>query len=1132
MNRLPMFSGLLVVFLFVAFSMGVCVESSAADSDADLVPDDLEGFPPTPGQSNRYLYDSDGDGLSDGTEDANQNGARDAGETNARADDTDGDGAWDGLETSLLRTSPLDPNQPAAWPDRDGDRLADPYDPAPDRPDADADRYSDGYETALIGLMAAVDALARPALGDVSRDDSVSNVDALMIQSIFLGLLGPDIFATTNADPDRDGLVTNVDALVVQSFFLHLLSTLPLLSLGSATATPTTVSLPTATPTRTPTGTAPTPTITIGPPSVGWDLRNAGFEEGFTNGVADFWIPFAESGYRRIDWSDGTDRVAQGSHSQKVQLYQPPGIAAAGLRQTIDAVAGATYTFRARVFLQLSGEAYEGEELVFTIGIDPYGSDFWGAVIWSGEYGKKNTWISVEVTATAILSKITLYLSPLRKFGIHGDNAFVWIDDAQLYGPRAPTYSPTPTGTLPTYTPTSTPTATPPSVVGDNVVRNGSFENGFQNGLALDWQSYAVEGVGEWRSSTRIGKIGAGNYNESRQGWVEECTAMNPKTVLLMGGFGWANALGGEASRNPAMRNTIIVGRLGTDDYVDLYLSDPERYGRKHAEDCYREYNTWHPRIDCWQGLNEPDYHPRDRWLRSIRFEKAFTERAHELGMKTCVMNCATGCPANPLYMLDCRELFEIADYVGQHTYGGPCDQLMVYNVTCDDPNQYSLRFRTYERLYRERGWRIPPAIYTESTTFWGWHGGGYPGPADVREDLLLYLDYLNQDPWCVGTTVFNVGGGGIWDEWDIVGYNICAPVGVKNAQFPADAAAGLFSQMFGQGEVHPMDPPPFAFNGRFTGGVKQQVSGLVAGAWYRLSFAFKWEWRGHQPSLAFRYGLDPTGQVQNPRAGTVSWSDDLISAHRVNHETFFRVTRYVQTAGPTLSLWFEGAQAIADPNWMIYLDDVALFRCDPNWTPPGGTPVATFTQGPSQTPTPTRTTGPVTSTPTATATAVIMLTNPGFEDGFVSGLAVGWTAWKEQGTAGATYMEGMDQVYEGLRSQKLGMNGADEVRAGLYQTVPTVPGQTYLFTARARDHWTFDQYGLILSIGVDPSGGAAHTGVANWVEFSSAAHTAWQAQSVMFVATGSQATVFLRAHRKWWTGGDVWFDACSLTAE
>ena len=100
--------------------------------------------------------DSDDDGLSDGIEDANQNGIVDPGETSPINEDSDGDGIDDGTEVALGNGDPTNPdadddglldgeediNQNGAVDDGETD---------PNNPDTDGDGCDDGLEVNEIG---------------------------------------------------------------------------------------------------------------------------------------------------------------------------------------------------------------------------------------------------------------------------------------------------------------------------------------------------------------------------------------------------------------------------------------------------------------------------------------------------------------------------------------------------------------------------------------------------------------------------------------------------------------------------------------------------------------------------------------------------------------------------------------------------------------------------------------------------------------------------------------------------------------------------------------------------------------------------------------------------------------------
>lgn len=199
------------------------------DSDNDGLIDAVE-FDPMQTQpltgGNRYLWDSDGDGLSDGAEDSNLNGQRDAGETDPRQRDSDGDQMWDSVERLLLGTNPLQAG--ATLTDADNDGLPMLLDPNDTTNDTDGDRFADGYEAVHCGLAAVTGASQVPALGDVNCDGFVSNADALITQSLFLGIAPRGLFSgETNLDANRDGFGTSVDSLIIQSWFLRLTPVLP-----------------------------------------------------------------------------------------------------------------------------------------------------------------------------------------------------------------------------------------------------------------------------------------------------------------------------------------------------------------------------------------------------------------------------------------------------------------------------------------------------------------------------------------------------------------------------------------------------------------------------------------------------------------------------------------------------------------------------------------------------------------------------------------------------------------------------------------------------------------------------------------------------------------------------------------
>jgi hypothetical protein len=197
-----------------------------ADWDSDGIVDPNEGFPPAAGQSNRYLWDSDGDGLCDSDEDTNCDGDQDTSETCTRDRDSDDDGLSDGLEVLVLLTDPLDPNDPPSYSDSDGDGVPASIDPDDGSPDSDGDGYRDSYE--LEQGTDPDNASDKPTLGDVNDDTNVNNIDAFIALNLFLGNISWESFNCDNMDVNRDGLLNNIDAFIILNYFLGNIAYLPL----------------------------------------------------------------------------------------------------------------------------------------------------------------------------------------------------------------------------------------------------------------------------------------------------------------------------------------------------------------------------------------------------------------------------------------------------------------------------------------------------------------------------------------------------------------------------------------------------------------------------------------------------------------------------------------------------------------------------------------------------------------------------------------------------------------------------------------------------------------------------------------------------------------------------------------
>lgn len=132
---------------------GILVSTISGTAEPDVADPDNDGL-------SNYLErllgtdpanpDTDGDGLKDGEEDKNKNGAVDATETDPTKADTDSGGVNDGIEVKF-GANPLDPADDAGYGvDTDTDTLPDAYETKigtdPTKADSDGDGITDGNE--------------------------------------------------------------------------------------------------------------------------------------------------------------------------------------------------------------------------------------------------------------------------------------------------------------------------------------------------------------------------------------------------------------------------------------------------------------------------------------------------------------------------------------------------------------------------------------------------------------------------------------------------------------------------------------------------------------------------------------------------------------------------------------------------------------------------------------------------------------------------------------------------------------------------------------------------------------------------------------------------------------------------
>lgn len=443
------------------------------------------------------------------------------------------------------------------------------------------------------------------------------------------------------------------------------------------------------------------------------------------------------------------------------------------------------------------------------------------------------------------------------------------------------------------------------SLQAQNPIANPGFEDGFFNGVATDWEAWSTAGSGDWKQSTRLGRIGPGLYYNSRNP-VAAAVALSPKTILLMDQVHFA-----ASALKISLPDALLVGRVWVDDRDQEFLADPDNRGVQFADEIFSNYYSRFPDIKVWQGMNEPGLNDVENVRKVARFEKAFAQRLHERGLKSCAFNIAVGNPGdmNNMLLQEVVDCLAVADYVGYHSYGGPQYQLMM-NAT--ERPWYSLRWRYYKSMYDQHGYRMPPVIYTECTTWSGWKGVFSAG--QIRDDLNSFEAETRKDPWSVGMCIFLCGSIG-WDGWEIANeptiYNEC---GSYNRDHPADAHAGLYSQQFGEA------------NGGFTGGVRQVVN-VDARADYQLDHWMKYETYGYPTAIDYRVGYDLTGQTSDPAASTIVWSANLMQSPRRETDWWYSHNLSFRSTGLQVSLWFKGGQPAGQSPWRIMLDEVKLTR-------------------------------------------------------------------------------------------------------------------------------------------------------------------------------------------------------------
>ena len=222
-------------------------------------------------------------------------------------------------------------------------------------------------------------------------------------------------------------------------------------------------------------------------------LPNPGFEEPYTNGVANNWSPWhqdsnekkdcaAEVYYARPVWSPElatSDLIPEGARSQHVGNQWDTW--RGGVFQTVNNLtAGQTYKFTVNMRGRISNDQWpapsSGGSMSARVGIDPAGAGNWtsASVVWGGNISPRDVFQTATVEAVATGTSMTVFIDA-NFGGINNCQAHMdfWFDQGSLTvtgppptptSPPPPTAPPPPPATatpLPTNTPTITPTPLP-----------------------------------------------------------------------------------------------------------------------------------------------------------------------------------------------------------------------------------------------------------------------------------------------------------------------------------------------------------------------------------------------------------------------------------------------------------------------------------------------------------------------------------------------------------------------------------------------------------------------------------------------------------------------------------------------
>jgi hypothetical protein len=280
-----------------------------------------------------------------------------------------------------------------------------------------------------------------------------------------------------------------------------------------------------------------------------------------------------------------------------------------------------------------------------------------------------------------------------------------------------------------------------------------------------------------------------------------------------------AKAVGDLGVLSEAPAGVLRVGRMTDDGQLDGQGFDANRYaGTVEPVVMAAQYTAWltrfidtNPWVDVWEGPNEQviTAPASMAWYGAFLYEFARLVKAK--GKRAGLGGWAVGNPRRelnlwPHYVWALQAVRDHGAILTRHEYG-PLD------------GANSLRYRADNAEFTRLGYPDLPVIISEcgaddagGMTRWR---NFYHGDLDRYWNELLrpYAQALRRDAYCLGATVFTVGGGDAWHGFDVDRTGLVdrlrdyvqAPPDDLDVETPTPGPAAAWWEAWPAGEITPM---------------------------------------------------------------------------------------------------------------------------------------------------------------------------------------------------------------------------------------------------------------------------------------------------------------------------------------